>query len=649
MSQYIVRRLLLIFPTLLVASILLALMARVLPGDALVAAARSGRAPGTPLADEAGRSIVRAKLGLDKPFLVQYIRWILGWPRHKSVVYQSADGGATWRAIGRQSVKPISNAVFLTPTRGWGLRENMISLTKDGGRQWLNQDVVGNNLNALFILDESNVWVVGDGGTLLRTTEGGKRKMTAGGVGVSTWLSLASGTTTNLRDVTFVDLDEGWVVGDRGTLLRTVDGGETWHVQNSNTDGRLSSVVFADAVSGWVVGDDGTILRTRDGGLTWQQYPGLPEKTLNELALVDAQTLWAVGDDGIAIQTTDGGATWVPRVIQEGLRESLTGVAFGSVSNGVIVGSKGTVFTTKDGGITWAEQEIFVTRQRGDAIETEGPITKSLKGVSVVVSGTGTVRIWATTVESNWEWGLLGGNLGERFNPVGRSVFGEIKRTLGPSAQLMIMSLIIALVAGVPIGILSATRQDTWGDYAARTVAIGGLAVPTFWVAVMVILLPSYYLNWAPPIIYVSFFDDPGGNLYFYMLPSMVAGIPILAEIMRITRNMMLEVLREDYIRTAYSKGLRERIVIYRHALKNAMIPVVTMVGIIASYQLGGQVVIEKIFTVPGLGRLMLDAIENSDYPMIQGGVLFLGTVVIVMNLVVDLAYTWLDPRIRYA
>ena len=169
--------------------------------------------------------------------------------------------------LARQSVKPISNAVFLTPTQGWGLRENMISLTKDGGRQWLNQDVVGNNLNALFILDESNVWVVGDGGTLLRTTEGGKRKMTAGGVGFSTWLSLASGTTTNLRDVTFVDLDQGWVVGDRGTLLRTVDGGETWHVQNSNTDRRLSSVVFADAVSGWVVGDDGTILRTRDGGL----------------------------------------------------------------------------------------------------------------------------------------------------------------------------------------------------------------------------------------------------------------------------------------------------------------------------------------------------------------------------------------------
>ena len=156
---------------------------------------------------------------------------------------------------------------------------------------------------------------------------------------------------------------------------------------------------------------------------------------------------------------------------------------------------------------------------------------------------------------------------------LGRSVFGEIKRTLGPSAQLMIMSMIIALVVGLPIGILSATRQDTWGDYAARIVAIGGLAVPTFWVAVMVILLPSYYLNWAPPIIYVSFFDDPGGNLYFYMLPSMVAGIPMMAEIMRITRNMLLEVLREDYIRTAYSKGLRERLVIYRHALKNAMIP----------------------------------------------------------------------------
>ena len=339
----------------------------------------------------------------------------------------------------------------------------------------------------------------------------------------------------------------------------------------------------------------------------------------------------------------------MPRVLQEGLKEDLNGVAFGDSSNGVIVGSNGTIFTTKNGGITWAEQEIFVTRQEEGVAVTEGPINTPLRDVSVVVSGTGTVRIWATAVERTWEWGLGGGNLGERFRPAGRTVFGEIKRTLGPSVQLMIMSMILALVVAVPIGILSATRQDTWGDYTGRIVAISGLAVPTFWVAIMVILLPSYYLDWVPPLIYVSFFDDPAENLYFYMLPSIVAGIPIMAEIMRMTRNMMLEVLRQDYIRTAYSKGLRERLVIYRHALKNAMIPVVTMVGLIASYQLGGLVVIEQIFTVPGLGRLMLGAIENRDYPMIQGGVLFLGTVVIVMNLVVDLVYTWLDPRIHYA
>ena len=648
MGQYTVRRILLIVPTLFVASLFLALMLRVLPGDAVAAAGSGGRGQGTG-ADEVGATIARAKLGLDKPFHVQYIRWIVGWPGKEGVVYHSTDGGSSWRGVGRQSVKPISKTSFLTPTLGWGLRENMISFTKDGGRQWLNQDVVDNNLNALFILDESNVWVVGDGGTLLRTTEGGKRKMTAGGVGVSTWLPLDSGSAANLSGVTFVDLDHGWVVGDKGTVLHTIDGGETWQPQSSNTDVGLSSVAFADVNNGWAIGDQGTILRTLDGGVTWQLYPGLPEKKLNDLVLIDNRTLWAVGDDGTVLQTTDGGATWTPRVIQESLQESLTGVAFGSVSNGVIVGANGPIFATKDGGTTWAKLEIFITRQEEDVTTTEGPITTPLQDVSVVVSGTGTVRIWAPTVKSEWEWGLLGGNLRERFRPAGRPVFGEIKRTLGPSLQLMIMSMIIALVVAVPIGILSAVRQDTWGDYAGRIVAISGLAVPTFWVGIMVILLPSYYLNWVPPLIYISFFDDPAGNLYFYMLPSMVAGIPIMAEIMRMTRNMMLEVLRQDYIRTAYSKGLRERLVIYRHALKNAMIPVVTMVGLIASYQLGGLVVIEQIFTVPGLGKLMLGAIENRDYPMIQGGVLFLGTIVIVMNLVVDLVYTWLDPRIRYA
>ncbi len=647
MGRYTVRRILLIVPTLFVASLFLALMLRVLPGDAIAAAGSSGRGAGTG-GDEVGASIARARLGLDKPFYVQYIRWIVGWPGREGVVYHTADDGSSWRGIGGQSVKPIAEAEFLTPTLGWGLRENVISFTKDGGRQWLNQHVVGNNLNDLFILDESNVWVVGDGGTLFRTTEGGKRKMTAGGVGLATWLPQDSDATTNLRGVAFVDLDYGWVVGDGGTIIHTVDGGETWQPQSSNTDVRLSSVVFADANRGWAIGDGGTVLRTSDGGVNWQLHTGLSEKNLHALALVDTRTLWAVGDGGAVLQTTDGGSTWVPRTIREGLQESLTGVAFGDVSNGVIVSAGGTVYTTMDGGNTWAEQEILITRQEEDVTITEGPITTPLQDVSMVVSGTGTVRIWAPAVETDWEWGLLGGNLGERFRPAGRMVASEIKRTLGPSLQLMIMSMIIAMVVAVPIGILSAIRQDTWGDYAGRTVAISGLAVPTFWVGMMVILLPSYYLDWVPPLIYVSFFDDPAGNLYFYMLPSIVAGIPIMAEIMRMTRSMMLEVLRQDYIRTAYSKGLRERLVIYRHSLKNAMIPVVTMVGVTAAYQLGGLVIIEQIFTIPGTGKLMLGAIENRDYPMIQGGVLFLGFVVIVMNLAVDLVYTWLDPRIRY-
>ena len=646
MSHYTIRRILLIFPTLFIASLFLALMLRLLPGDAIAAAAgASGRGTSTV---RAATELAKAKLGLDKPFHIQYIRWIVGWPREKGAVYHSADGGATWRAIGKKSVKPITNVEFLTPALGWGIREDMIYGTKDGGRQWTSQEVVDTRLNNLHALDEDHLWAVGDQGVLLRTTEGGASRLSAGGASVSGWVRLNSGTETDLYGVSFVGLDKGWAVGGQGTILRTTDGGESWEAQSSGVNVGLASVVFADESNGWVVGDKGAILRTTDGGTTWLQNTGLPDHDLTDIALVNARTLWAVGDDGAVLQTTDGGSTWLSKDIQEGLKD-LTSVAFGDASNGVIVGSDGAVLTTTDGGVSWTKRDIYVTRQREGVVETEGPIAEPLGDVSVVVSGSGTTRIWAPSKGSQWEWGLLGGNLGERFRPAGRTVFSEIGRTVGASLQVGIMSLFVAIVVALPIGIISATRQDTWGDYAGRIVAVAGLAVPTFWVGIMVILIPSYYFNWVPPVTYVSFFEDPVGNLYFFMLPSIVAAIPIMAEIMRMTRNMMLEVLRQDYIRTAYSKGMRERFVIYRHALKNAMIPVVTLLGLLVPYQLGGLVVIEQIFNIPGLGRLLLGAIEGRDYPMVQGGAMFIGLVVIVMNLLVDLVYSWLDPRIRYS
>jgi peptide/nickel transport system permease protein len=165
----------------------------------------------------------------------------------------------------------------------------------------------------------------------------------------------------------------------------------------------------------------------------------------------------------------------------------------------------------------------------------------------------------------------------------------------------------------------------------------------------MAILVPSYYLGfWQPRLIYVSFFDNPAQNLYFYLLPAIVAALPAMAETMRMTRSMMLEVLRQDYVRTAWSKGLRERAVIVKHALKNAMIPVITLIGLLIPFQLGELVIIERIFNIPGVGGLMLTAIEDRDYPLIQGVAMFMGVVVVGLNLAVDLIYSWLDPRIRY-
>ena len=212
----------------------------------------------------------------------------------------------------------------------------------------------------------------------------------------------------------------------------------------------------------------------------------------------------------------------------------------------------------------------------------------------------------------------------------------------------MILSVIFALAVAIPIGIFSALRQDTWGDYLGRTVAIGGLAIPSFYLGTLVIIIPSFYLGLVPQLIYVPLSEDPKTNLNFFLLPALVGGIPAMAEIMRMTRSMMLEVLRQDYIRTAWAKGFREGPVVIRHALKNAMIPVITLIGMLIPYQLGQLLVVERIFNIPGLGTMLIQAIDKRDFPLIQGVVLFLGVVVVVGNLMVDLIYSRLDPRIRY-
>jgi len=243
--------------------------------------------------------------------------------------------------------------------------------------------------------------------------------------------------------------------------------------------------------------------------------------------------------------------------------------------------------------------------------------------------------------------GAIEGNLGDSLW-TGRPVTEEIFGRLPVSVELGIMSLLIGLIIAVPIGVYSAIRQDTWGDYGGRSLAILAISLPSFWLGTMVMVYPSIWWGWSPPMEYIQFFDNPGGNLFQFLIPSVILGGVLSGVTMRMTRTMMLEVLRQDYIRTAWAKGLAEWTVIIRHTLKNALIPVITIVGLQVPILIGGAVVIEQIFCLPGVGRLMIDAINKRDYVVISGINVILASVVLVNNLMVDLTYGYLDPRVQY-
>ena len=242
---------------------------------------------------------------------------------------------------------------------------------------------------------------------------------------------------------------------------------------------------------------------------------------------------------------------------------------------------------------------------------------------------------------------VLHGNLGVALShglPVTEQIFSRIGVTL----ELGILAIIIAVSISLPIGILSAIRQDTFGDYVGRSVAIIFIAVPSFWVATLVFLYPSLIWNWSPSVDLVPLAENPIANLKVYAIPSFILGMAMAGTAMRMTRTMMLEVLRQDYIRTAYAKGLRERIVVVRHSLKNALIPVVTVLGAELPVLVGGSVIIEQIFALPGMGTLLIDMLHRRDFTMVAGINIIVAAAVVLANLIVDLSYAYLDPRVRF-
>ncbi|MGH2598592.1 MAG: ABC transporter permease [Dehalococcoidia bacterium] len=247
----------------------------------------------------------------------------------------------------------------------------------------------------------------------------------------------------------------------------------------------------------------------------------------------------------------------------------------------------------------------------------------------------------------SWLGNALRGDFGDSLwtkQPISE----ELRNRFPVSMELGLYSILIGLVIAIPVGVIAAIRQDTWLDYLFRSIGIGLISIPGFWLATLLLVFPLIWWGWTPPLSYVKWSEDPLGHLYYFFWPSLLLGALLSGTTMRLTRNQMLEVLRQDYVRTAHAKGLRERSVIFRHAIKNALIPVVTVIGLQIAGVVSGTVIFETIFGIPGIGRFYFQAINFRDYPAVQATALFIAITVVLANLLIDLTYAVIDPRIRY-
>ena len=253
--------------------------------------------------------------------------------------------------------------------------------------------------------------------------------------------------------------------------------------------------------------------------------------------------------------------------------------------------------------------------------------------------------IWRQFVK--WIWGMVRLDFGISMW-TGRPITYEIKIRLELSLQVAIMATFFATLIAIPLGTIAALKQDTWVDYVIRIFSIAGLATPSFWLGILMILMLLIYFKWLPPMIFTSLWKDPWANLSQLIWPALAVGYRYSATATRMTRSSVLEVMREDYIRTARAKGLWEKVVIIRHAMKNAMLPVITVIGLEFAFLIGGLVVTEQVFNLNGIGKLFVQSIAQRDYTMTQALVIVVAVTFIVVNFIVDILYAWLDPRIRY-
>lgn len=254
--------------------------------------------------------------------------------------------------------------------------------------------------------------------------------------------------------------------------------------------------------------------------------------------------------------------------------------------------------------------------------------------------------IWVQYLD--WMKGAVVGDFGTSFwekRPVSEIIAERFPRSM----ELAILTIIIAMIWAVPLGVISAVRQNTWADYLVRVISISGLSIPLFLTGILILYFLIRTFHWMPPLEFVELFDDPYGNFQQLIWPALAQAFYISAPITRLTRSQMLDVIREDYVRTARSKGLRERVVVYHHALRNALLPVVTFIGWWSGRLLGGLVIMEFIFGIPGMGTSLIDSVNHRDYPTTQAIVFLLALVFLSLNLIIDLLYAVIDPRIRYS
>ena len=292
---------------------------------------------------------------------------------------------------------------------------------------------------------------------------------------------------------------------------------------------------------------------------------------------------------------------------------------------------------------------VLVRVVPGDIVELRLVSGGSFVTKSVIEAERARLGLNKSIWQQFWEWmaGLVRFDLGTSMW-TGGSIMQEIALRFQLSLQLAIMSTLIAVAIALPLGILAALRRGTWLDQAVQIISVAGLATPAFWLGILMLLFLLTYTHWLPPLTFTPLWRDPAANLLQLIWPALAVGYRYSAVTTRMTRSAMLEVLREDYVRTAWAKGLAQRVIILRHALRNALLPVVTVIGLEFAFLIGGLVVTEQVFNLNGIGKLFVEAVAQRDYTMIQGLMLLVATVYIIVNFLIDLFYAILDPRVGY-